>query len=101
MAKATTTIRQALNHQPQYAAWFAATQALCKIHEQGWLPMDQIFLPNYASQWSSGDAARTLEADYGGVSEAAQFLRQIILPQMCQTQDATSAGCLAAEWTRA
>lgn len=41
------------------------------IHEQGWLPMDQIFLPNYASLWSSGDAARTLEADYGGVSEAA------------------------------
>ena len=28
MAKATTTIRQVLNHQPQHGAWFAATQAL-------------------------------------------------------------------------
>ncbi len=28
MAKATTTIRQSLNYQPQHAAWFAANQAL-------------------------------------------------------------------------
>ena len=28
MAKATTTIRQVLNHQPSHGAWFAATQAL-------------------------------------------------------------------------
>ena len=28
MAKATTTIKQALRYQPQHAAWFAATQAL-------------------------------------------------------------------------
>jgi putative transposase len=28
MAKATTTIRQSLQHQPHQAAWFAATQAL-------------------------------------------------------------------------
>jgi len=28
MAKATTTVRQVLNHKPAYGAWFAATQAL-------------------------------------------------------------------------
>src|SRR5437764_14371364 len=28
MAKATTTIRQVLTHQPEHRAWFAATQAL-------------------------------------------------------------------------
>src|SRR5258708_30642913 len=28
MAKATTTIRQPLNHKPEYGAWFAATQTL-------------------------------------------------------------------------
>jgi hypothetical protein len=28
MAKATTTIRQTVQHEPQHAAWFAATQAL-------------------------------------------------------------------------
>ena len=28
MAKATTTIRQTIQHEPQHAAWFAATQAL-------------------------------------------------------------------------
>jgi putative transposase len=28
MAKATTTIRQSLNYQPQHAEWFAANQAL-------------------------------------------------------------------------
>src|SRR5260370_2156884 len=28
MAKATTTIRQVLTHQPEHSAWFAATQAL-------------------------------------------------------------------------
>src|SRR3989449_9791713 len=28
MAKATTTIKQVLNYQPDHAAWFAATQAL-------------------------------------------------------------------------
>jgi putative transposase len=28
MAKATTTIRQVLTHQPEHGAWFAATQAL-------------------------------------------------------------------------
>jgi hypothetical protein len=28
MAKATTTIKQALNYQPEHAAWFAANQAL-------------------------------------------------------------------------
>src|SRR5260370_7255979 len=27
-AKATTTIRQVLNHQPSHGAWFAATQSL-------------------------------------------------------------------------
>ena len=28
MAKATTTIRQVLNHQAEYSVWFAANQAL-------------------------------------------------------------------------
>ena len=28
MAKATTTMKQSLQYAPQYAAWFAATQAL-------------------------------------------------------------------------
>src|SRR5215470_13783068 len=28
MAKATTTIRQSLQYQPQHAAWFATTQSL-------------------------------------------------------------------------
>lgn len=28
MAKATTTIRQTLNHKPEYGAWFAANQTL-------------------------------------------------------------------------
>jgi putative transposase len=28
MAKATTTIRQVLNYQPEHAAWFAANQDL-------------------------------------------------------------------------
>lgn len=28
MAKATTTIRQVLNHRPEHGAWFAANQAL-------------------------------------------------------------------------
>jgi len=28
MAKATTTIKQVLNYQPEHAAWFTATQAL-------------------------------------------------------------------------
>jgi len=39
----------------------------------GWGRLPSLSLPNYGSHGSRSDASGTLEADYGGVEEAARL----------------------------